>query len=294
MLADKGKELTSFDVVKIVRKLSNERKIGHAGTLDKLATGLMILAFGEATKFLEYLIGCDKEYEVLAEFGTVSETYDADGPLTVMNAGKFKKFAKISKKNLEEVIKKNFFGKIEQIPPKYSALKIAGKRASDRVRGGEEIEMKARMVKIYDFEVVSFKWPEAEFRVKCSSGTYIRSLIHDLGQQIDCGAYVRELRRTQIDGWKVDDSNVLKISEDFKFADGKIDQYLMSIENFVKKFDSIIITDEEFADLSDGKVIAGCKIVSSIPTIALCKGKVVGIIENALDNSGLKFRKRIH
>lgn len=293
-MADKGKDLTSFDVVKIVRKLSGERVIGHAGTLDKLATGLMILALGEATKFLEYLIGCDKEYDVLARFGVVSETYDAEGPLKAMTVEKFKKFTEVSGKNLEEIIKKNFLGEIGQIPPKYSALKIAGKRASDRVRMGEQIAMKERKIRIDEFKILNFNWPEVKFRVRCGSGTYIRSLIHDLGRQIGCGAYVLQLRRMRINSWKVDDSKVLGISGDFKFINENIDQYLISIEDFVEKFDSIIITDEEFVDLSNGKAVAGREAVRSVPTVALYNRKVVGIIENVLNNSGLKFRKRIH
>lgn len=301
LLVDKGKGLTSFDVVHEVRKWSNVRCVGHAGTLDPLATGLLIVAIGEATKFLEYLVGCDKEYEVLARFGVVSETYDAEGPLCAVSAEKFKEFAKISKKDLEKVIRECFLGEIDQVPPKYSALKIKGKKAADLMRKGLDVEMKSRKVKIYDFEVLNFSrpsagwtWPEVKFSVKCGSGTYIRSLIHDLGQQIGCGAYVFELRRTMIDEYKVDGRDVVAVSRDGDFVDKNIEQYLMSIESFVEKFDSINLTDREFVDLSNGKTVLSNKVVRSVPTAALYKGKVAGIVENAIIGSGLKFRKRIH
>lgn len=291
LLADKGKGLTSFDVVHKIRKWSNVRRVGHAGTLDPLATGLLVVAIGEATKFLEYLVGCDKEYEVLAKFGVVSETYDAQGPLCAVRA---EEFAKISKKDLEKVINKGFLGEIDQVPPKYSALKVGGKKAADLMRKGLDVEMKSRRVKIYNFKVLNFAWPEVKFKVKCGSGTYIRSLIHDLGQQIGCGAYVLELRRTMIDEYKVDGGNVIGVSHGFDFASKNIEQYLISIENFVEKFDSINLTDREFVDLSNGKTVLSNKVVRSVPTVALYKGKVVGIVENALNDSGLKFRKRIH
>lgn len=294
LLVDKGKGLTSFDVVHKIRKWSNVRRVGHAGTLDPLATGLLIVAIGEATKFLEYLVGCDKEYEVLARFGVVSETYDAEGPLCAVSAEKFKKFAKISKKDLENVINDGFLGEIDQVPPKYSALKIKGKKAADLMRRGLDVEMKSRKVKIYDFKVLNFSWPEVKFKVKCGSGTYIRSLIHDLGQRIGCGAYVLELRRTMVDEYGIDGRNVVAVSCEQGFVGKNIEQHLVNVESFGEKFDSIKLTDGEFVDLSNGKIVLSSKVVRRVPTMALYKGKVVGIIVNVSNGFGLKFRKRIH
>ena len=170
LLIDKESGVTSFDVVKTVRRILSEKagakvKVGHSGTLDPLATGLLLIAVGEGTKLLEYIIGFDKEYEVLAKFGEISDSYDADGEIAAGGEGNF------SQKEVEKAIKQNFLGKIQQLPPKYSALKINGKRACDRVRAGEEVEMEPREVRIDSFEVTEFNWPEVRFVVRCGSGT---------------------------------------------------------------------------------------------------------------------------
>ena len=178
------------------------KKVGHAGTLDPLATGILIVALGGATKLLQFLLGCDKEYEVLARFGAITESYDADSPPQKISDEIFS----------EDQVKKamlDFSGTIEQIPPKYSALKIGGRRAADIMRSGGDVIMKPRNVTIFDFKLTSFRWPEAKFIVKCSSGTYIRSLINDLGQKLGCGAYVAELRRLKIKDFDVFDAKLV-------------------------------------------------------------------------------------
>lgn len=203
-LVDKEGGMTSFDVVREVRRRFGVRKVGHGGTLDPLATGLLIVAVGGATKLLGLFLGCNKEYEVVAHFGAVSDTYDSEGRISEADSS-----VSFKRVDIEKVTKAFYLGRISQIPPKYSALKINGRRAADIVRSGGEVTMKPREITIFDFKLVDLKWPQAKFTVKCSSGTYIRSLIHDLGQKLGCGAYVEELRRTKVGDFDVAGAKLL-------------------------------------------------------------------------------------
>ncbi len=282
LFIDKPNGMSSFEVVRKIRAIVKEKRVGHSGTLDPMATGLLIVAIGEATKILEYLIGSDKDYEVLAKFGEVSDTYDREGKIT---RGDFALL--LDRKVIEFAIQANFLGLISQIPPKYSALKINGKRAYELARAGVELKMKAREVEISKFEIIDFSWPNVSFRVSCGSGTYIRSLIHDLGQQLKCGAFVGELRRTRIGKFFIKDAVELDpLSKN-------IDQYLIPIESVVEKFNSIILSDDDFVALQDGRVLKNKKIEQDVLGLAFYQGKVVGILENSTDGSGIKFRKRI-
>lgn len=201
LLIDKEKGITSFDIIRIVRKILGEKKAGHAGTLDPLATGLVIVGLGKATKSLKDLLGMDKKYEVLAEFGYVSDSYDADGVVSPLNTDMV-----FGEDRLGDILDKKFTGKIEQMPPVYSALKVNGKRACDIVRAGGKVVLKPRIVTVHEFKIKEYRWPLISFEVHCGSGTYVRSLIHDLGQVLGCGAYVKELRRTSIANYSVKDA----------------------------------------------------------------------------------------
>jgi len=280
-LIDKEKGMTSFDVVRDVRRATGEKRVGHAGTLDPLATGLLLVAVGEATKLLEYFVGCDKEYEVRAKFGFVSDTFDAEGRVSEANPG-----VVLKKEEVEFVIGNSFIGEIEQVPPKYSALKIEGKKAYELARGGKEFEMKSRKVKIDAFDVLNFDWPFVDFRVKCGSGTYIRSLVHDLGQLLGCGAYVEELRRTVVGNFSVMDSAKTNA------VDKKVDQYLLSLEKMLSDFSRLELTDADFEGLKDGKVLMGKKLEQAPPVMAYFKGKLVGVVED-FNGVGVKYAKLI-
>ena len=209
LLIDKPKGWTSFDIVKKIRGLSGVRKVGHSGTLDPLATGLLIVALGKATKLLTGLIGCDKEYEVVACFGAVSDTYDAEGKISVVEGGSFDDCTEDS---IRKIISENFLGEIEQIPPQYSAVKVGGRKAYDIARGGGSVELKPRKIRVDSFDIVDFKLEPLQrqkfllvkFLIKCGSGTYVRSLVHDLGKMLGCGAYVEELRRIKVGKFNVD------------------------------------------------------------------------------------------
>lgn len=192
LIVDKPAGITSHDVVAFARRRLKTKKIGHTGTLDPLATGLLVLGVGLGTRLIEYLVGCDKEYEAEIFFGATSSTCDADGEIKQnLEAQAF------TKEELEKVLPK-FIGQIFQIPPKHSAIKISGKAAYERARAGESFEMKAREVKIHSIEIVKFAYPNVELKISCGSGTYIRSIARDLGEQLNTGAYLSKLKRTKV------------------------------------------------------------------------------------------------
>ncbi len=285
LLIDKDQGLTSFDVIRQIKRISGEKKVGHAGTLDPLATGLLLVALGEGTKLLEFLIGCDKKYEVLAKFGFVSDTFDADGVVELGDTDK-----SFSSADLKRVIEGKFMGRIRQVPPKFSAVKVLGKRLCDLVRRGvdveEQLKDKVRDVEIYDFKVEDFNWPLVRFTVSCGSGTYIRSLVHDLGRELGVGGYVCELRRLAVADFDI--AQAIKV----EVLNNKIEQYLISIEDFVSVFSSIELSDVEFMGVKDGAKILYNKIEQKEPVIAFYKGKVVGVIDQ-FDDGMIKFKKRI-
>ncbi len=199
MLVDKKKGITSHDVVDIARKRLGIRKIGHAGTLDPMATGLLILLIGKATKLSSRFADLEKEYEATLVLGKRTNTCDADGKVIE------EKDVLISEKDIKDVVS-NFIGEIEQIPPMVSAIRYKGKRLYELARKGIEVERKPRKVKIYSLEVTRIEIPEVDFVVRCSKGTYIRKLCEDIGIALGCGAYQSKLRRIRIGDFKVDDA----------------------------------------------------------------------------------------
>ena len=197
LLVDKPKGWTSFDVVAKVRSLIRQQtgqkkvKVGHTGTLDPLATGLLVLTVGSYCKRAGEFSKLDKTYDVTMKLGEISTTGDEEGEKT-----------KISDKQPDEVkireALEQFVGQIEQTPPVYSAVKVDGQRAYKLARAGKEVKLEPRLVKIYDITDVKYSYPEVKFTAKVSSGTYIRSLVEDVGQTLGTGAYLSGLRRTVV------------------------------------------------------------------------------------------------
>lgn len=201
ILIDKPKTWTSFDVVKKIRWLIQVKKVGHAGTLDPLATGLLILCSGKKTKTIESIQSQEKEYIVEFKLGATTASYDAEQPEeNLLDCGELTEAA------IAKAIE-GFTGEISQIPPQFSAVKVNGKRAYKSAREGKKVEIKPRNVTIYDYELLEFKAPNwGKARIRCSKGTYIRTLVHDLGQALGVGAYILELRRTKIGDYLVEDA----------------------------------------------------------------------------------------
>jgi len=190
LILDKPRELTSNAALQKVRWLLNAEKAGHTGSLDPLATGVLPLCFGEATKFSQYLLEADKGYETLMHLGVSTTTGDAEGEVLE------RRDVRLERDVLEAVLA-DFRGEISQVPPMYSALKRDGQPLYKLARAGEVVEREARSVTIARLDLLAFEPPFARLAVACSKGTYIRSLVEDIGQRLGVGAHVAELRRTQ-------------------------------------------------------------------------------------------------
>ncbi len=211
LLIDKPKLFTSFDIVNKVRKLTGIKKIGHAGTLDPMATGLLILCTGKKTRQVEQIQAAEKEYLFTMCLGAVTPTYDAEMP-----PYNFCDTGKITLDDINAILPR-FMGSIEQIPPPYSALKINGKRAYALARKGIPVTLSPRTITIYELEIFDFQEPAAvSGRVCCSKGTYIRSLVHDIGQLLGVGAYLTALRRTRIGNYHVADALTIAFFEELR------------------------------------------------------------------------------
>lgn len=203
LLIDKAKGPTSHDVVGSVRRRLSEKNIGHLGTLDPQATGLMVLAVGaKGLKVVELFAGLPKEYEAQITFGAVSTTYDAEGTLTPVpdRAG----WQPPEHAAIQRLINDSFVGSIDQIPPAHSAVHIGGERAYRKARQGKNVVLPSRKVVVTAFDVQHYAFPLLQARVACSAGTYIRSLANDLGALLRCGGYLSALRRTSVGPWSVD------------------------------------------------------------------------------------------
>ncbi len=200
LLIDKPLTWTSFDAVKKIRILTRISKIGHAGTLDPLATGLLIICTGKFTKKINEYMAREKEYTGSFTLGATTPTYDRETEPT-----DFKPFEQLSNLEILEATKQ-FTGDILQIPPIHSAIKIEGKPAYVMARKGHDVKMEPRKVTISIFEITAINLPVVNFRVVCTTGTYIRSLAYDFGQALGCGAYLSSLCRTRIGEFRVEDA----------------------------------------------------------------------------------------
>ena len=204
LLIDKPLHWTSFDVVRKIRSTLKIKKVGHAGTLDPLATGLLIVCTGKFTKKINEYMAQVKEYTGTFTLGATTPTYDLES--------KPENYAAYDHITRDEIAKaaKSFLGEIQQYPPVYSAIKKDGVALYELARRGEDVELKPRTITINSFEIKDSTLPVINFKVVCGTGTYIRSLAHDMGQTLGCGAYLSELRRTKIGDFNVDDANTME------------------------------------------------------------------------------------
>lgn len=205
LIIDKPKGWTSHDVVAKLRGILKEKTIGHLGTLDPLATGVLVVAVGrEQTKQIQHYMKLDKEYEVEIELGKRSDTYDAEGQVEVTGFD----LSQLDKKFVQETVK-GFWGKSMQMPPAFSAKKIQGRKAYELARKGKPVELKLVEVEMQGGEV-EVDFPFVRFTVTVSSGTYVRSLAHDIGEKLGCGAILTKLQRTRVGPFKIEDAKKLE------------------------------------------------------------------------------------
>ncbi len=257
----KPKGITSFDVIYKLRKIFGIKKIGHAGTLDPLADGVLPVAVGNASRLLEYLEG-DKAYVAKIFFGANSTTYDDEGEKTEVANANFSEVEFLS-------VLPQFLGKIKQIPPIYSAIKVGGKKLYELAREGkDDIELTPRDVEIYDISLLEFNLPYVTISVSCSSGTYIRSLAYDLGVALKTGAYIKELKRTK--------SNGFEISSAIQIENACADDITNPLE--VINFPSYELNEAEYLRVKNGNSIGANSEYGINQKTFLCKeGKIIAL-----------------
>ena len=234
IVVDKKKGNTSFDEIREIRKKYNTKKVGHIGTLDPMATGVLPILIGEATKLSDYLMGHDKEYVATLKLGQKMDTGDSEGSIVLE-----KPIPILSEEKIKEVLS-SFLGKSNQIPPMYSAIKINGKKLYELAREGKEIEREAREIEIYAIELIKIKEEdnivkEIEFKVNCSKGTYIRVLCEDIAKKLGTCGYMSELRRTRVGNFTLKDTNKL-----------------LTIEEVMKDKDTYSLKENELKKLLNG------------------------------------------
>lgn len=231
---DKPLRRTSHDVVAKLRRVLGVQKIGHTGTLDPLATGVMVICVGKATKIARFLVGLDKEYWATMRLGGESDTLDAHGNISISE-----RFPDISFEELHRVFRR-FIGQQEQIPPMFSAVKHRGQPLYRLARQGKTVERQPRQVYIRSLEICRFEPPRVAFQVSCSSGTYIRVLAADIGKQLGFGAYLLELRRTRLGPFRCEDA--LPLAQALKLAKaGRLGEQLMPVSRGLEEYPRLVV-----------------------------------------------------
>lgn len=214
LVVDKPIGLTSHDVVQIIRRGTNIHRAGHTGTLDPRASGVLVVLIGPAVRLSEYVSASDKRYQATIHLGSTTDTFDSEGKITSSGS-----VDSITEDQFEQALAK-FVGEIQQVPPPYSAIKVKGRKAYERARQGEEVELQARTIQVYSLELLEWNPPEAVIDVFCSSGTYVRSLANDLGVELGCGAHLVGLRRTKSGRFTLRDAVPLRrLQEAFHVGD---------------------------------------------------------------------------
>lgn len=282
--------MTSYSVVAVVKRLSGERRVGHAGTLDPAATGVLPVCLGQATRVVEYLASASKTYLAGIELGVATDTYDASGRVTFRGDP-----SAIDLEKLESALAQ-FRGAIRQTPPMFSALKHDGQPLYKLARAGVTIERRSRSITIHRLDLVSWRPPVGMLEIECSKGTYIRSLAHDLGQALGCGAHLKSLARTRCGIFGIHDAVPLqKLEEAFRLGDWA--RYLDPVDSVLKDLPALVVADAAIADLKNGKMIsiAGGDDLSGTPKSARAysqAGRFLGIL-NYISDSGLWHPEKV-
>lgn len=246
LLIDKPQEFTSFDAVAVVRKITGQKKVGHTGTLDPNATGVLVVLLGTATKAQDLILNHDKTYLADFKLGVVTDTLDIWGK-TVSE----QKTSLVHQDILN--VLSDFVGEIEQIPPMFSAVQKNGKRLYDLARQGIEIERESRKVTVYSLELTQFDENNqcGSIRVSCSKGTYIRTLIDDIGKKLGCGAVMTGLKRTSACGFDIDDCITLERAKELTER-GELGESLLSVESLFDKCRCVSVSDAQSRRFSNG------------------------------------------
>ena len=271
---NKEKGISSARVVSLVRRALDIKKVGHTGTLDLEASGVLPIVVGKATRVSDYMMTKDKVYETDLILGAKTTTLDAAGEIT-------QKSSKVIGKDEFLAVMNTFRGEIDQVPPMYSALKVNGKKLYDLAREGIEIERKKRKVNIYDIDLLDFDFPRAKIRVTCSKGTYIRTLVDDIGEKLGTFAYVDNLVRARVGEFDIKDA--IKSEDILEISREDLLKKLYPIDTALKNFEKIVIDKNYLEKLINGQVVEVEKNYGKIIRV-YCEDEFLGLGNNYGEN----------
>lgn len=279
LVIDKPSGATSFSMVALVRRLTRVRRVGHAGTLDPLATGVLPVAFGVATRLVQYLDDGPKAYSAVVRFGSATDTFDAEGNVTQTGDPSL-----VTRDALERALS-SFEGEVEQRPPAFSAIKLAGKPLYRYARAGSPVEPPLRRVRIESIDLVQFDDGVARIDVRCWPGTYIRSLAHDLGARLGCPAHLAALRRTESGGFRLSDARTPDELRALAQADALADA-MLAPDRAVERRPAALLGDARTAEVLHGRDLA--LAADGGPGERLCRaystdGRFLGMLERTAD-----------
>lgn len=257
ILLNKEQNMTSFSACNRLRRILGEKKAGHTGTLDPMATGVLPVALSSATRFIDLLPTGNKAYEATARLGITTDTLDITGKKLSENS------VNITRRELENACE-SFRGEILQTPPMYSAISKNGKRLYELARNGIEVEREKRKITIFSLELLDFDGVNFKISAECSAGTYIRSLCDDIGRALGCGATLTQLKRTKANGFSIGDCRTLKEIEEI-FADGKIKDCIIPVENCFSAYGKITVTPAQARRFSNGGELSSDRLRGSYP-----------------------------
>jgi tRNA pseudouridine55 synthase len=277
LIVDKPVGPTSHQVVSIVRRGTGIKKVGHAGTLDPRASGVLVLCLGSATRLSEYLSTASKRYQAVIRFGSATQTYDAEGDV-VLQTGNAP-----SRKEIEDILPE-FMGDISQVPPPYSAIKVKGSKAYELAREGKEVELDPRVITIYDLKLSSYKAPDLALEIECSAGTYIRSIAHDLGEQLSTGAHLAALRRVKSGPFSIDDAIPFPKLE-VGFMVDKWEKYIVPALDALPDFPIVKVTSDDLEHVKHGHRISAAPRSSGLARAVSSDGELVAILEAVEDGT---------
>ena len=283
ILADKPVGPTSHRVVHLVRQGTGIRKVGHAGTLDPRASGLLVLCLGAATRLSEYISTSSKCYEAVVRFGAATRTYDGDGEVVSRST-------EIPSRAQVDAALQAFTGEIQQVPPPFSAVKVAGQRAYELARSGKEVDLGPRSVTIYVLRVRDYQPPDLALEVECSAGTYIRSLAHDLGERLGCGGYLSALRRTKAGPFSLDQAVTLDHLER-AFVDGTWESYVHPPIEALPEFARLQLDAEQADRIRLGNSVAAAPGSKGLACALDPQGELIAILEATNDGQQWHPRK---
>ena len=256
LVVNKKTKLTSHDVVEHLRRMLKLKKIGHAGTLDPNASGILLACLGKATKIAGFLTEYDKEYETVIKLGVTTDTYDQEGKVI-----RVKEDLKITEEEVKKAVE-SFKGELWQTPPLYSAIKQKGKKLYEYARAGQEVERDKRKIFIRDIQVIEINLPYVRLRVNCSKGTYIRSWAHDIGETLGCGAHLFSLCRTRVGPFELKQALDLEAIEKIQ-NEGKIEDFLIPIEKAFAHIPSVVVKNGFAERIKEGPILFPSSVLST-------------------------------